>query len=218
MFLGHFAVALGAKRLMPRASLGVLFLSAQLPDVLWPIFLLLGWEHVDIVPGMTAVTPLNFYDYPISHSLVADLGWACTFALVYWIFRRDWTIAIFLGAGVLSHWVLDVLVHRPDVPVFFHGPYLGLGLWESRPATLVVEFGAMMIGTSIYQTSTKASNTAGKIGYTGLMGFLVVAYMLNIFGPPPPSVSMLALVGNAGLLLVVWAAWVDRHRTATRTA
>src|ERR1700688_1313177 len=116
MFLGHFALGYAGKRAAPRASLGTLFLSVQLADILWPIFLLLGWEHVRIDPGNTAVTPLDFYDYPVSHSLVADIGWALLFAAIYWFFRRDGRTAAWLGAGVLSHWVLDVISHRADMP------------------------------------------------------------------------------------------------------
>ena len=117
MFIGHYAVALGAKKAAPRVSLGTLLLASQFIDLLWPIFLLLGLEHVRIAPGNTVFTPLDFYDYPISHSLLAVLGWSVGFGLVYYAVRRSGRNALILGAIVLSHWVLDFISHRPDLPL-----------------------------------------------------------------------------------------------------
>ena len=131
MFLGHFAVGLAGKRLAPTVSLGTWFLSVQLVDLLWPFFLLLGVEHVRIAPGITDFTPLDFYDYPITHSLVGGVVWALMMALFSRGVYRDGRAALLLGGGVLSHWVLDVVAHRPDLPVLPSGPFLGLGLWNS---------------------------------------------------------------------------------------
>src|SRR4051812_26563634 len=114
MFIGHFALGFAAKRVAPRVSLGTLLLSVGFLDVLWPVFLLLGWEHVRIDPGNTAVTPLDFHDYPISHSLLAATGWALLFGGVYFLLRRSRRESIILAVGVLSHWVLDFFSHRPD--------------------------------------------------------------------------------------------------------
>ncbi len=124
MFIGHFAVGFAAKRVAPRVSLGTLVLSVQLLDLIWPIFLILGIEHVRIDPGNTAFTPLDFYDYPISHSLVTAIGWGALVGIVYFVLRRYALGAWVLAAGVVSHWVLDVISHRadmrpvPEVPVF----------------------------------------------------------------------------------------------------
>jgi hypothetical protein len=117
MFIGHYGVALAAKRLAPRASLGTLILAAEFVDALWPIFLMAGIEHVRIAPGITRVSPLGFYDYPISHSLVTVIGWAAGFGIVYFALRRYASGAWVAAALVLSHWFLDALVHRPDMPV-----------------------------------------------------------------------------------------------------
>ena len=113
-------------------------MAAQWADGIWPLFVLLGLEHVEIRPGITAVTPLDFVSYPYSHSLVADLGWAALFAVVYGTLRKDWRGAIWLAALVMSHWMLDVVAHRPDMPTWPGGPKLGAGLWNSLPATLIV--------------------------------------------------------------------------------
>src|SRR5512140_1902671 len=141
MFLGHFGVAMAGKQVAPRPSLGTLVLAAQFVDGLWPILLLLGIEQVRIAPGITAVTPLDFTSYPYSHSLLADALWAALVAGAYWMFRRDARGALWLGALVLSHWLLDFASHRPDMPLWPGSPGLGLGLWFSLPATLAVEYG-----------------------------------------------------------------------------
>src|SRR3989339_132004 len=120
MFIGHYAVALAAKKGAPKVSLGTLFIAAQLVDLLWPLFLLLGLEHVRIDPGNTAFTPLDFYDYPITHSLVGAVGWSMLLGGVYYGFRRERKSAVVIGLVVFSHWILDLITHRPDLP-------LGLG-------------------------------------------------------------------------------------------
>ena len=130
MFIGHFGVAFGAKKLAPKTSLGTLIFATEFLDLIWPIFLLLGLEHVRIVPGITKVSPFDFYDYPISHSLLTVLGWSILANGVYFIFRRDRRTAVVLGLGVLSHWVLDWVTHRPDLPLWPRGPDAGLGLWK----------------------------------------------------------------------------------------
>ena len=142
MFVGHFAVGFAAKRVAPALSLGTLFLAAQLLDLLWPLFLLLGWEHVRIDPGNTVVTPLDFNDYPWSHSLAMSFVWSIVVAtLGYFLRGRRRRESLCLGIVVLSHWALDFLTHRPDLPLSpgADTPKVGLGLWHSLPATLVVE-------------------------------------------------------------------------------
>jgi hypothetical protein len=114
MFLGHFAVALGAKRLALQVSLGTLVLAAQFADPLWPILLLFGLEQVRIVPGMTRVTPLAFVAYPYSHSLLAQLIWGMGIGMVYQSCRRSTRGAIVPALCVPSHWLLDYIAHGPD--------------------------------------------------------------------------------------------------------
>lgn len=117
MFIGHFGVAFAAKKVAPVTSLGALILAAQFLDFLWPIFLLLGVEHVEIVPGITKVSPLSFTDYPISHSLLMALVWSTLFGGVYFALRRYSRGAWAVAMAVLSHWILDFIVHRPDLPL-----------------------------------------------------------------------------------------------------
>ena len=213
MFLGHFALGFAGKRIAPRASLGLLFLSVQLADVLWPVFLLMDLEHVRIDPGNTPVTPLDFYDYPLTHSLAADLGWAALFTGIYWWFMRDRRSASILGAGVLTHWLLDALSHRPDMPVLPHGPYVGMGLWYSKTATICVELAMFVVGLAIYLRSTRAVDRTGKWATHSLVAFLLIAYFANMFGSPPPSINALAIVANVGsVTTLAWSVWADRHR------
>jgi membrane-bound metal-dependent hydrolase YbcI (DUF457 family) len=147
MFLGHFGVGLGSKSLAPKTSLGTLFLAAQFVDLLWPTLLLVGLERVEIAPGITRVTPLDFVHYPITHSLLAVIGWSLAFGAVYYALRRYPRGAWVCGAAVLSHWLLDAVVHRPDLPLFPGGTTrIGLGLWNSVPVTLALEFGILALG------------------------------------------------------------------------
>ncbi len=213
MFIGHFGVGFGAKAIAPNASLGTLFLAAQFIDLLWPTLLLLGVERVVIAPGITRVTPLDFVHYPISHSLLAVIGWAALFAVIYRILRRYPRGAIVLGLAVVSHWLLDLVVHRPDLPLYPGSTHLfGLGLWSSVGATLAVELPIFAVGLWLYLCATEASDAVGRWALWGLVGFLLAIYLANLFGDPPPNVTVLAWVGQAQWLLVAWGYWVDHHR------
>ncbi len=208
MFIGHIALGLAGKRAAPSVSLATWLTSVQLVDLLWPVFLLAGLEHVRIAPGITRFTPLDFYDYPITHSLVGSLGWAALFAIGCIVVYRNARIAFLLAAGVVSHWVLDVISHRPDVPVFPRGPYLGLGLWASVPATLAVELTMFAAGIWMYVRAGGAGRR--RISFWLLMAFLLVAYFAAAFGPPPPDARTLAWSALSAWLLVPWAWWADR--------
>jgi FtsH-binding integral membrane protein len=213
MFLGHFAMAYGAKRLAPRASLGTLFAAAQLPDLVWPWLVLGGVERATIVPGDTAFTPLRFDSYPVSHSLAAVVLWGAAFGAVHFWRKRRRADAVVLGLLALSHWALDFVSHRADVPLWPGGPRLGLGLWNSVPATLVVELALFAAGLWLAASATRARDRLGRRGFVGLAGLLLAIYAANVMGPPPPSMTAVGWVGVVGgLVLVGLAAWVDRHR------
>ena len=216
MFVGHFAVALTAKRAAPGVSLGTLFLAAQLADLIWPTLVLLGVEAVEVRPGITRVTPLDFVRYPYSHSLEALLAWAVAFGVIYKMrVRSSWREALILGGVVLSHWVLDVISHRPDMPLTLSGPErLGLGLWNSLPATLTVELLMFALGVALYVTMTRAKDRIGGIGFWTLIGFMTAIYFASLFGSPPPSAEAVAWSDQGQWLLVAWAYWIDRHREA----
>jgi len=216
MFLGHFALGLAAKRAAPAVSLGTLFLAVQLADGLWPLLLLLGVEHVRIVPGATLMTPLDFYDYPVSHSLLALLGWGLAFGALHFARRRSPRAAGILAAGVVSHWGLDVLVHRPDMPVLPGGPFVGLGLWNSMGVTVALELGFYAVGLAIYAATTQATDRTGRYALGGLVLLLLAVWVGAVFGPPPPSERALALSALALWLVIPWGYWIDRHRRIRR--
>ncbi len=218
MFIGHFGLAFAAKKVAPRPSLGTLVLAAQLVDGVWPIFLLLGWETVAIEPGITAVTPLDFTWYPYTHSLAAGVVWAGLLSGAYYALRRDRRGAVWLAALVVSHWVLDLIAHRPDLPLWPGGPRVGLGLWYSLPATLVVEFALFGLGAWIYASATRARDALGGVLFWAFVIVLAAIYLSAVFGPPPPSVGLLAMSGLLGWLFVGWAYWIDRHRTSIAVA
>jgi membrane-bound metal-dependent hydrolase YbcI (DUF457 family) len=213
MFLGHFAVALAAKRAAPKASLGTLVFAAQLADLLWPIFLLLGWEQVQIAPGITRVTPLDFVSYPWSHSLAMQLVWALALGIVYFTIRRESRGAIVAAACVPTHWLLDYISHRADMPLYPGSARYGLGLWNSLPATLFTELGLYALGIALYLRVTRAKDKTGVYALWSFLIFLLVAYIGSIPGPPPASVNVLALTALSMWLAVPWAAWADRHRS-----
>jgi len=219
MFLGHFGAGFGAKAVTGKVSLGTLFIAAQFIDLLWPTLLLLGVEQVRIVPGATVVTPLQFEHYPVSHSLLAVLVWAAALGTIHFLLRRDRKAALVLGLLVLSHWLLDLIVHQPDLPLYPGSPdKLGLNLWSSLPATLAVEAPLFVIGVWLYARATKPVDNFGKWGLWTLVVFLAVIYAANLFGPPPPSVVTIAWIGQLQWLLVIWGYWLDRHRVLSARA
>ena len=215
MFIGHFAVGFASKRVAPRSSLAVLLAAPLLADLLWPAFLLAGAERVEIHPSNNPFLNLTFVSYPWSHSLVMGLVWAALFAGGYFALTRYRTGAWVIALGVVSHWVLDVVTHRPDMPVSPWGStLLGLGLWESVPGTVAVESVMFIAGVWLYSTGTAARDRIGRYGWWGLVAFTVIGYLMNLFGSPPPTVTAIGWIGlGLGILTAVWAWWADAHRT-----
>lgn len=215
MFIGHFGLGFAAKRAVPAVSLGTLFLAVQFADGLWPLLLLLGVEHVRIAPGTMKLSPFDFYDYPWSHSLVALAAWSALFGGAYFALRRSFRAAAIVAAGVVSHWFLDFLVHRPDMPVFPRGPYLGLGLWNSLAATVMLEAGFYGGGLALYATATRAKDRTGVWALWSLVLLLFALWISTFFAPPPPGRIPVAVSGIAMWLTIPWGYWIDRHRIVT---
>ena len=212
MFLGHFALALAAKKAAPKTSLGTTTLAANLADFVWPLLLILDVEQVAITPGLMAASPFDFAHYPWSHSLVAGLVAGLALGLGYYAVRRYGRGALVVGALVVSHWVLDFFFHRPDLPIWPGGPKVGLGLWDSLPVTLLAEAVALGAGLFVYLRSTAPSDKKGSIALWALVTFLVAIYVSSIFGPPPPSGHAVGWMALLGWVVVPWAYYIDRHR------
>src|SRR5881397_3229182 len=213
MFIGHFAVGFASKRVAPRTSLGTLILAAMFLDALWPVFLLLGLERVRIDPGNMVFSPLAFDYYPFSHSLLMTIVWALLFALIYRARTGYENGAVWVGIGVTSHWILDFVTHRPDLPLAPGSSIkVGLGLWNSRLGTLAVEGAMYVAAVTLYLVTTRARNRIGRFALWGFVAILAALYVADANSPPPPSVKAIAITGLIGWLFVPWAYWIDRNR------
>jgi hypothetical protein len=213
MFIGHYALGLAAKRVAPRTSLGTLFAAPTLADLLWPVFLLAGWEQSHLVPGPNPFLVLWLDSIPFSHSLLTLLGWGLLSAVLYqrWTgYRRG---AAVVGLLVVSHWVLDFVVHRPDLPLSPGGVRVGLGLWNWPAATVIIEGLMFLGGIWIYLRATRARDAMGRYGLWALLALLGGSYVASLAAGTPPSMRAVAIGAIVfGWLFVGWAAWVDRHR------
>lgn len=215
MFIGHFGVGFGAKGVAPKVSLGTLFLAAQFLDLLWPTLLLLGIEQVRIKSTPSPGPPLVFTYYPFTHSLLAAIVWGALVGGIYYGLRRRRTAAVVVGLAVVSHWILDLIVHYPDLPLYPGGSLrVGFSLWSMPVVSNLVEFAILGAGLWLYLRTTQATDATGRWAVWGLVAFLAVIQIANTLGPPPPSVSTVAWAGQAQWLLVAWGYWVDRHRQA----
>ena len=215
MFIGHFGVSFAVKRVAPRTSLGATFAAAQLADLFWPIFLLLGTEQVRIAPKEhNPFLTLDFVNYPWSHGLVPELVAGAVIGGLYFAATRYARGAIVLGLLVPSHWVIDLVVHVPDLPIYPGGAgRYGFGLWRSPTMTVIAELLVFVVGLTIYARTTRARDRIGRYGLWSLAVFLLLLYVAS-FGPPQPTVKALAWTALIGWPLTLWPWWVDRHRTA----
>jgi hypothetical protein len=218
MFAGHYGVSFVLKKVEPTLPLWILLLAAQLPDVLWAVFVLLGIEHYRIVPGITASFPLDLYYMPYTHSLVAAVAWsAVVFTLCRWVIPvsglRNNRCAFFLALAVFSHWALDLVVHRPDLPLYDNAYKVGFELWNYPLTALALEsalfFGAMWV----YLRSTTATSFAGRYGMIFFGLVILILHCLLFWGPLPSSPADGAVrLGSLYLILSAGAFWLERKR------
>jgi hypothetical protein len=213
MFVGHLAVALGARKVESRLPLAALTAAAFGLDLLWPVFLLAGIEMVRIDPGNTRFTPLDFVSYPWSHSLVMSGVWGAAAGVIAASWLKTSRAGVIIAAAVVSHWVLDWITHRPDLPLWPGGPLEGLGLWNSILGTVVVEGALFAAGIWLYLRATSPRDAVGRWAFWSLIAVTSLAWLSGPVSPPPPNVTALAVVSLvlAGVL-VVWVIWIERHR------
>jgi LexA-binding, inner membrane-associated putative hydrolase len=213
MFIGHYALGLAAKRVAPRTSLGTLFAAPTLADLLWPVFLLIGWEEARVVPGPNPFLNLWLDSIPVSHSLVALIAWGLLFGYLYRTRTGYMRGAVVVGLLVLSHWMLDVVTHRPDMPLYPGSVRLGLGLWNSVAGTLIVEGLLFVAGMVIYMRTTRPRDAIGRWGFWAFIAVLLGSYVSTLFAPPPTNMTALAFFGIVfGWLFVLFGWWFDKHR------
>jgi hypothetical protein len=216
MFVGHLALALGSKTAAPRVPLGWLVAASFGLDLLWPLLLLAGIEHVRIDPGNTAFTPLAFDSYPWSHSLAMALVWAGLAAVLAGRLKGA-NVGMIVGATVVSHWILDFISHRPDMPLWPSGPRVGLGLWNSVPGTLLVEGALFVVAISMYRHAFPSKDRVGRWAFGTLIVFTALIWVSGPWAPPPPNASAVGTVALAMWIFPIWATWIERHRSKGTT-
>jgi hypothetical protein len=220
MFIGHFGVGLALKRADKTLSLGLLFIAVQLSDLIYGVTLLTGAEKISIIAGANPLTSVEYIFFPYSHSLVATLLWAGLVALIFIIapfkssLRKSKT-AMVMGTAVLSHFILDAIVHNPDLDLLGNGAYkIGLGLWNYPFASYLVEALLMITGLWIYLRTTKSIAFSGKYGLPILSVILLTLNAVNTFGPPITSTEYFAITMLTVYLATIAAAfWLDRKRS-----
>lgn len=212
MFVGHMAVALGAKAVEPRLPFGAAVASAFGLDLIWPILLLVGVEVVQVRAGDTAFTNLWFVSYPWSHSLLVVSGWSILAAVGSRGLSGSWRIGLMLGGLVLSHWFLDVVTHRPDMPLWPFGPMVGLGLWNSIAGTILLEGSLLVAGLWMYLASSVSRDRTGSWALVALIALTSIIWVTQPWSSPPPNPTAVAWGALVLWFLPPWARWIDAHR------
>jgi hypothetical protein len=209
MFVGHWAPALAAAAASNRApKIGMLFIAAQLVD--WAFFglLLAGVEHMRFSPGISAMNPMDLYHMPFTHSLLGATGFAVMFAALVWLASKDRVAALIAGAVVLSHWLLDLLVHVPDLTLAGSPPKLGFGLWNHPAIEMPLEVGITLGALWWY---AKARQPA-RLPVLTLVAVLLGMQAVNWFGPVEPEVtagtSLLAFFAFGLATVLAW--WMGK--------
>ena len=209
MFIGHYALGLIAKKNQQAPSLAMMFIAVQLLDLIWPILVLLGIESFSIDPGNTKLTHLSFEFYPYSHSLLMAIVWGLLLGLCYYLFTKNRRGSLLIGGLVLSHWLLDFITHRPDLQLSpFNDFKIGLGLWNFPIGEISLELILFGVGAFLYFKSSKFKR---KTAFFLLIVFLLIVHLMNLFGPPPPSVMAVAWSANLMWIIVLWAWWIEKE-------
>jgi hypothetical protein len=217
MFVGHYGPAFAARAAGKSISLWVAFIAVQFVDVLWAIFVLLGVEKVRIVPRFTATNPLDLYYMPYTHSLIGAAAWAISACIIYYSYRKveGWSAAVLVGAAVFSHWFLDWIVHRPDLPLYDNSFKVGLGLWNYPAFAFLLELAILFGGMYLYFKTTESVSHTGRYGMAIFGVLMMVVQFIVFFGPAPSSDKAAAV--TALVLYFVFAAsayWLDKQRIA----
>ena len=215
MFLGHYGIAFAAKKAAPKVSLGVFFFAAQFADILWPTFLVSHVERFALKPGISVVSPYDFIYYPWSHSLLMDLFWGLLLGLIYYSITRSRRGAWMVGLVVVSHWLLDFVVHIQDLPLApFSTAKFGLGGWNSIAFTIAAEAVLFFGGLFIYLKNTKPTRATGS----WVLGLLVILLTLLYFGTTfsrsqeSPLIVLFFVFMFLQAVVISLATWADKNR------
>ena len=217
MLAGHLALGLAATRVEPKLPLAAAVGASFALDLVWPVLLLTGLESVRVHPHDTAFTSLAFDSYPWTHSLVMVLVWSLVTGSVA-ARRIGGRAGARLGALVMSHWWLDFVTHRPDLPLWPGGPLVGAGLWDSIPGTIVIEGGLFLAGVVVYACAFPARDATGRWAFAALVALIGLLWITQPWSPPPPNEAAVAWGALSMWLVLPWCAWIARHRVRTSTA
>ena len=217
MFVGHYAASLALKSFEQKVSLGVLFLAVQFVDILFFPFVLAGIERMNIVENFTQSTHFELVYMPFTHGLLASLLWAvAAFAVFRWVVVKKQSVAVVVALAVFSHWLLDLPVHTPDLPLWSDAsPKLGFGLWNNAVATYLLEAALLLLALWMYLRSTKATTAIGKYGMPVFIGFLLLVNVSNIFGAPmvDSKIGLSIFALSSYFLFAAVAFWLDQKRS-----
>lgn len=215
MFVGHLALALAGKKIRPATSLAWLMAAVCLVDLIWPVFMLAGIEHARVDPGNTAFTPLAFDSYPWTHSLLMGIVWAVAFAALARAFGVSASGAGLIGVLVVSHWALDLITHRPDLPIWptTGAAVYGLGLWHSITGTFVVEGALWVVGIMMFLRARRPLKAVARVAFWSFVLLSTFIWISGPFSPPPPDERSLALFALIGWITIPWAWWIERTST-----
>ncbi|MFY9601157.1 MAG: hypothetical protein WB540_17280 [Pseudolabrys sp.] len=215
MFIGHYGPSLACKAWKPAIPLWVLFVAVQLVDIIWALLVLLGIEKARIVPGITATNPFDLYYMPFTHSLPGATFWSVGAAVAYRAMApaQKWTAAVIVGGAVFSHWILDLIVHRPDLALYDDAYKVGFGLWNYPAIAFVLEIALLFGGIVLYMRATAPVDAIGRYGMVILGGIAVVLQAYVFFGPPPVSDTAFALTAlELYFAFAVAVYWLEGRR------
>ena len=214
MLIGHYSAAFLAKRMAPQVPLPVYFAACQLLDIFWAVFVMLGVEKLRLIPGFTASNPLDLYFMPYTHSLPAAVAWSVAAACVYFFVvprsARSTRGALMVGAVVGSHWLLDLLVHRQDLPLMIDDIKVGLGLWDYRYPALLLELGLFWAGF-LFSLKQAGENRRRYL----ILAIAMTAIQVSTLVIPLPSLDyLLALQLLFVYVALTWGSYMaDRRLT-----
>jgi hypothetical protein len=223
MFVGHYGVSLAAKPIGRRVPLWVWFIAVQWPDVVWSVLVLMGIEKLRIVPGFTQANALDLYYMPYTHGLPGSIVLSLVLGAIVACFTAGDRVRTLLlvAAASFSHWVLDLIVHTPDLPLYDNAAKVGLGAWRMVAVSFPLELVVLLLGARLYVRAGSLSNAKGRYAFWSLMALLAALQVYANFGPPPASPEAMAVIAlTFYVVLAVLAAcveWVARAPSDTKS-